>query len=255
MFLRVDPSVPVVWRDADTVQFGLDPERTRLGPVDIVTARGIAELVKGTSLARLASVVGGEEAASRLVDSCGDVFDAPRRAALPRLGVVGIVPATETIAQTWVGSTRSTTVAAASADLVDRDIDFVILVSHFVVSPIDIQPWLGRDVPHLAVVFGESSVRIGPVVRPGVSACIRCVELAHIDVDPAWSAVAPQVWRRTAAADTIPLAIHAAAESLGLFAMGGGYSIRIDAVTLSRVTAPHHLHPECGCVSLTVNSG
>ena len=247
VFIRIDPSIPVVWRDSETVQFGLDPEYARMGSIDLTGARGIAELVRGTSVARLASIVGGDDAAQSLIDSCGDVFHRTPRATLPRLAVVGVAPATDTIARTWAGSTRSTVVAGSSSDLSAVDVDFVVLVSHFVVSPIDVQPWLGRDIPHCAIVFGESSVRVGPVVIPGETACIRCVELAHIDDDPTWSAVAPQMWRRTAAADSVDLAIHAAAESLSMFPMGGGYSVRVDGVTFHRAVSPHALHPKCGC--------
>jgi hypothetical protein len=178
------------------------------------------------------------------------VFDRPPRATLPRLAVVGVAPATDTIARTWAGAATSTLVAESSSDLVHTELDLVILVSHFVVSPMDIQPWLGRDIAHCAIVFGESSVRVGPLVTPGMSPCVRCVELAHIDADPTWSAVAPQVWRKSAAGDTVDLAIHAAAESLGMYAMGGGYSVRIDGVTFGRVMAPHSIHPRCGCVSI-----
>ena len=247
MFIRINPSIPVVWRDSETVQLGLDPEYARVGPLNLSGARGVTELVRGTSLARLASIVGGEHAARSLIDSCGDVFHRTPRVTLPRLAVVGVAPATDTIARTWVGSTRSTVVAGSSTDITAVDVDFVLLVSHFVVSPIDVQPWLGRDITHCAIVFGESSVRVGPVVIPGESACIRCVELAHIDGDPSWSAVAPQMWRRTAAADSVDLAIHAAAESLSMFPMGGGYSVRVDGVTFNRAVSPHALHPNCGC--------
>jgi hypothetical protein len=186
MFVRIDPSIPVVWRDSDTVQFGLDPVYGRLGPLGNVQARGIAELIRGTSLNRLASVLGGVPAARELIASCGDVFQQPPRATLPRLAVVGVVPGRDIIARTWAGATQSTVVAESSHDLAGADVDFVILVSHFVVSPIDIQPWLGRDINHCAIVFGESSVRVGPVVVPGNSACIRCVELTHVDSDATW---------------------------------------------------------------------
>lgn len=250
MFVRIDPAIPVVWRDSETVQFGLDPVYARIGPLDMTAARGIAELVRGTSVARLASIVGGDSAARALIDSCGDVFHRPPRATLPRLAIVGVAPGTDVVARIWAGATRSIVVAPSSADVRGHDVDFVVLVSHFVVSPIDVQPWLGRDVPHCAIVFGESSARIGPVVIPGVTACIRCVELAHIDTDVAWSAVAPQVWRKSAAADSRYLAVHAAAESLGMYPMGGGYSVRVDAVDFKREVSPHDLHPRCGCQSI-----
>lgn len=250
MFVRIDPSIPVVWRDSDTVQFGLDPIYSTLGPLTIVEARGIAELIRGTSLLRLASVVGGETAAQSLIESCGDVFHRPPRASLPRLAVVGIAPGKDIIARTWERATQSILIAESSVDLSGVDVDFVIVVSHFVVSPIDIQPWLGRDINHCTIVFGEASARVGPLVVPGSSACIRCVELTRVDNDATWSAVAPQVWRRSAAADSPALAVHAAAESLGMYPMGGGYSVRIDGLTFSRAVSPHSFHPECGCQSL-----
>jgi len=253
MFVRIDPSIPVVWRDSDTVQFGLDPMHSTLGPLGVVEARGIAELIRGTSLTRLASVVGSEAAARLLIKSCGDVFHRPARAILPRLAVVGIAPGKDLIARTWAGATQSTVIAESSVDLSGADVDVVIVVSHFVVSPIDIQPWLGRDITHCAIVFGEASVRVGPLVLPGHSACIRCVELTHVDNDSTWSAVAPQVWRRSAAADSPALAVHAAAESLGMFPMGGGYSVRIDGLTFRRAVSPHGFHPECGCQSLAAS--
>ena len=74
VFIRIDPSIPVVWRDSETVQVGLDPEYARLGPLNLSDARGVAELVRGTSLARLSSIVGGEHTAQSLIDACGDVF-------------------------------------------------------------------------------------------------------------------------------------------------------------------------------------
>lgn len=250
MFVRIDPAIPVVWRDTDTVQIGLDPVRAHVGPLDMVQARGIAELVRGTSMVRLASVVGGAANADALVTACGDVFHPPSRATLPRLAIVGGVAATDVVARIWAGAAHSIVVAPSSADLGTHEFDLVLLVSHFVVSPIEVQPWLGSDVPHCALVFGESSVRVGPVVIPGVTPCVRCVELAHVDTDPAWSAVAPQVWRKAAASDSRFLAVHAAAESLAMFPMGGGYSVRVDAVDFRREVSPHALHPRCGCQSI-----
>lgn len=251
MFVRIDPSIPVVWRDSDTVQIGLDPVYSTLDSLGVVEARGIAELIRGTSLARLASVLGSDGAARALIDLCGDVFHRPARANLPRLAVVGSAAGKDHIARTWAGATQSTVIAESSADVSGAEVDLVILVSHFVVSPIDIQPWLGRDINHCAIVFGEASVRVGPLVIPGQSACLRCGELNHVDTDATWSAVAPQVWRRSAAADFPALAIHAAAESLGMYPMGGGYSVRIDGLTFGRAVSPHAFHPECGCQSLT----
>jgi bacteriocin biosynthesis cyclodehydratase domain-containing protein len=50
--------------------------------------------------------------------------------------------------------------------------------------------------PHLAVTAGEAIGTVGPLVRPGISACLRCLDLARADRDPAWPLILAQVTRR-----------------------------------------------------------
>jgi bacteriocin biosynthesis cyclodehydratase domain-containing protein len=40
--------------------------------------------------------------------------------------------------------------------------------------------------PHLAVVVRDLTGIVGPLVRPGVTACLRCLDLHRADRDPAW---------------------------------------------------------------------
>lgn len=54
------------------------------------------------------------------------------------------------------------------------------------------------DVPHLAVSAREAIGMVGPLVRPGVSACLRCLDLARADRDPGWPLILAQVSRRQA---------------------------------------------------------
>jgi bacteriocin biosynthesis cyclodehydratase domain-containing protein len=57
----------------------------------------------------------------------------------------------------------------------------------------DLTDGLVRDrVPHLAVAAGEAIGVIGPLVRPGRSACLRCVDLRKADADPAWPKIVAQ---------------------------------------------------------------
>ncbi len=57
----------------------------------------------------------------------------------------------------------------------------------------DLAGGLVRDrVPHLAVSAGEAIGGIGPLVRPGRSACLRCVDLRKADADPAWPKIVAQ---------------------------------------------------------------
>jgi bacteriocin biosynthesis cyclodehydratase domain-containing protein len=53
---------------------------------------------------------------------------------------------------------------------------------------------LRRDgVAHLAVSAGEAIGTVGPLVRPGVSACLRCVDLMRAARDPAWPLIRAQL--------------------------------------------------------------
>lgn len=255
MFLRIDPSFPVVWRDDTTAQIGIDTIVSTLTVTDARVARGLAELVRGTSAARLTSVIGGDAEANKLLDACGDAFVRLPLPDPPRIVVIGRGVGAETIAHVWSRATTALVRASASRDVVGAECDVAILVSDFVTSPVDVQPWLGRDIPHLGVVFGESSVTVGPLVRPGVTACIRCVELHRVTADPAWSAIAPQVWGRVAAANAPGLATHAAAETLRLVGDEPGRSVRVDARTLRRVTTMHSPHPDCGCLVIPARRG
>jgi hypothetical protein len=54
-----------------------------------------------------------------------------------------------------------------------------------------------RDrIPHLAVSAGEAIGTVGPLVRPGATACLRCLDLARTDRDPAWPLILAQLGRR-----------------------------------------------------------
>lgn len=69
-------------------------------------------------------------------------------------------------------------------------------------------------IPHLAVRAEEAIGVVGPLVQPGRSACLRCVDLTKAGRDPAWPMVLAQV--RTAspsACDTVLAAATAAVAS------------------------------------------
>jgi hypothetical protein len=51
---------------------------------------------------------------------------------------------------------------------------------------------------HLAVSAGEAIGTVGPLVRPGATCCLRCLDLARSDRDPAWPLVLAQLAGRRA---------------------------------------------------------
>ena len=124
----------------------------------------------------------------------------------------------------------------------------------------DLAGGLMRDrVPHLATWTGEAIGVIGPLVRPGRSACLRCVHLRKADADPAWPKIAAQATFARAtppACDTVlaaTAAALAAAQALALIDRGHGVPVTVNGtleVVLPdwqwrRRTWPPH--PACGC--------
>lgn len=68
-----------------------------------------------------------------------------------------------------------------------------VIISSDIVSPHSYQPWMARDVPHLAICFDESGVEISPLIFPGSTPCIGCIEKARFESDPNWRTIAPQL--------------------------------------------------------------
>ena len=80
---------------------------------------------------------------------------------------------------------------------------------------------LKRDnVPHLAAAASEAIGVVGPLVLPGDTACLRCLDLTRAERDPAWPLILAQLTRGGAeppACDTVlaaAVAAQAAAQTL-----------------------------------------
>jgi hypothetical protein len=50
-----------------------------------------------------------------------------------------------------------------------------------------------QNVPHLALSASEAIGIVGPLVIPGSTACLRCLDLARADRDPAWPRILAQL--------------------------------------------------------------
>ncbi len=74
-----------------------------------------------------------------------------------------------------------------------RSADVVVLVEADVADPVAHAPLADAGVPHLSVVIGEASVQVGPLVVPGRTTCLRCLDLHRADGDPDWPTVAAQL--------------------------------------------------------------
>ena len=171
------------------------------------------------------------------------------------------------VANADVGRPRAAAVARAVLDarpevrtvaLVGRPADLVVLVEHDVADPVVHAPLLDAGQAHLSVVIGEASIRVGPLVIPGRTACLRCVDLHRTDADPRWPTVAAQLAAdrtRGSRSEETTLAVMAAASATSqvLTHIDGRPAATHDGAV--EISLPLGLpvlqhwapHPACGC--------
>jgi hypothetical protein len=262
MILRLDPRIPLVWRDPWTLQLGVDDV---LGIVPDVTSdqlRLVGSLAVGVSVERL------RETGLRLGVAAAEV-DALLSALRPALR-----PRGPTRATAEPGSAPTVTVRDGRSDAVafdtllqtslsaagflvlapEADADLAVLVADWAVEPHRYRGLLADDAPHLPVVFGDATVAIGPLVVPGRSDCLACRERRHAEADDAWPALASQLVHRRAATRNAPVALAAAAEVVRLAegwrdATDGGRGARLRLGGDREVSASRGPHPACGCAA------
>jgi bacteriocin biosynthesis cyclodehydratase domain-containing protein len=119
---------------------------------------------------------------------------------------------------------------------------------------------VSHAVPHLAASASEAIGVVGPLVLPGRSACLRCLDLARAERDPAWPLILAQLASQAAAdpvgCDTVlatMVAAQAAAQALAFLDQGAGAAAVADG-TLELVLPDWQWrrrtwrpHPHCGC--------
>lgn len=263
MVLRLDPAIPVVWRDPRTLQFGVDPALAVLERMTRGQERLVAALTTGVTSSgfRMLAAENGvtasqrDELLARLAPCLLATDRAPGTPSGPTTpaGPAGaVVLGSGSIAQDLA---RLLSDAGLRHQDATRHPELAVLVADRVLAPADHRAWLQRDIPHLPVVVGDASVTVGPLVVPGVSACLHCAFLHERDADAAWPAIAAQLATlppparhplRYAAA--VAHTARVVADCVGGHAEPGRvWRIADDGGRISeRSVAPH---PECRCAA------
>jgi bacteriocin biosynthesis cyclodehydratase domain-containing protein len=149
--------------------------------------------------------------------------------------------------------------AAPDVDLAPlrrRDATFAVLVGFAAPAALTALAYGTRRLAHLAVAVRDGVVVVGPLVRPGRSPCLNCLDLHRVDRDPAWSVVAaqlsdgPDAAEPIAATTALAAAAYAAAEVLTH--IDGGQPTTLGATV--EIAGPDRAsrrswvpHPRCGC--------
>jgi hypothetical protein len=117
-----------------------------------------------------------------------------------------------------------------------------------------------EQIPHLIAVGSEAIGTVGPLVIPGWSACLRCMDLSRAERDPAWPLISAQLAGRqpdTPACDAVlaaAVAAQAAAQALAFVdrpsrigpVTNGTLELVLPAWQWRRRTWPPHRDCSCG---------
>jgi bacteriocin biosynthesis cyclodehydratase domain-containing protein len=232
------PGLLPLWRDKDTVQIGIDPRRAvaisgMSGAAEVIRlldgSRDRDQLVAeagqhGVPAAVTERIIGLLAAAGAIVDFPSGTLRAMqpelRRQLMPVLATASLSAQDSDGGASILARRSSCTidvrgdgpVAALVADLLTRSglaasgpacgreraspPDLLVLVGR--PSLDEATELLRRRQPYLAVYASEAIGVVGPLVRPGVTACLRCIDLAKAQRDPAWPLILAQLAGRCA---------------------------------------------------------
>ncbi len=254
--MRLDPSALPLWRDDGRVQFG-SPALAHTpfagAWVDIV----VAALAAGTTraevrgLARVHGAADGE--ADALLDAVAPAIASRRRWAPIAVQVADDLPSRVVRAVLAALPARTSVIpwAGSAGHRVPTGAHVVLLAAHRV-DPRRAATLLSEDVTHLPVTLDAGSATIGPVVVPGRTACLACLDAARRRDDAQWPTIAAQLLGR--AHPDVDVALAAEAGRAARFLLSGPIasttrSLRLRADSSRRAWEMHRPSEECHCRS------
>ncbi|HVK23104.1 MAG TPA: TOMM precursor leader peptide-binding protein [Actinokineospora sp.] len=132
--------------------------------------------------------------------------------------------------------------------------DLVLLTDAVVPDPAALTALMDRRVRHLPVRIRGGVGLVGPLVVPGTTACLTCVDHHRVDRDPGWPGIAAQLVGRAQIAD-LPT-VHATAALAATQALEAlsrtdpptwNRTLEIDPAAGTLRHRPWSPHPWCGC--------
>jgi hypothetical protein len=258
--LRLDPALPPLWRTADVMQFGV-PAVVCLDSPMPWQERMVEELVGGiaeSAWAPVASAFGAPDGAA------ADLLER-LRPALGNLSVPVPPPIALHVPATIPPADASSFVRTLDAigmphrawqqDEPPNHVEpqeVVVMLTPFLVDPVAAGRLMRDDIPHIPVVLAGRSIRIGPLVRPGVTACAICTQTHLQGDDPAWPALASQLVQRSAPPSGPALLAEAALTCARMLTvpMPDALLVTLEAGEHRRSIAACSPHPRCSCRSL-----
>jgi len=142
---------------------------------------------------------------------------------------------------------RITTLVSLAGLRPTADVELALLVAQHD-DPSATDSWLVDSLPHLVMRLSPEGIRVGPFVQPGVTACLRCVQVGSAPVLRALPGLASDDDLDPA---LLMAAVGCAVRDLATWQRGG-----LPITWSSSIMLTNHLqpeverwprHPHCGC--------
>lgn len=245
---RLDPRYPLLWRDADTVQFGLESV-VRIDVAGPWVEPLLNRLRAGIRLSSFDVVAHG--------------VGAPRHearrmlAALRPLLVDDALPAPPF----WVDGINLSDGRGQERlrqSLIDEGLDeadphapgaVAVVMIGGAVAALQMAPYLRDDVPHLPLAFEQDAAVVGPLVVPGRTPCLSCRDAHEQERDEAWPRLHAQLVGTTVQVTSARIAQAAtlAARILRTPTPGAGLMVRVSPDGRHAWRSVRH-HEGCPCL-------
>lgn len=138
-----------------------------------------------------------------------------------------------------------------------RHVDLVLLTDALSPDPVLVRRLMRARVPHLPVVLRDGVGVVGPLVLPGATPCLRCLDHARTDADPGWPSLACQLFGRSGRASAQVLRVTAAVAALQVDAIAAGrwdateppdaLGCTLEVEGCAIAVRSWFMHPRCGC--------
>ncbi|GAA1872680.1 hypothetical protein [Brevibacterium marinum] len=214
---RIFPSVPITWRSASCVQFGVDDPVLIDGLVsadvalveDLQMGIGSAQYYShaqdlGADLGRASSLITLlDEAGVMIPDdsdtatvtagspllATGQIFGLSPDRVANRLGDVPIMVMgpLKTITEQHLSASGFAVTGQRRVEDLDLLSSPLVITTSYLVPDLHTATWLtDREVAHCQVVIGEYSLEATGLIRPGLTPCAICACLQKKDADASW---------------------------------------------------------------------
>ena len=204
---HLNPLLPLVWQNPDTLQIGINPPVVVLShvPDDVLLlmhhlGRGVSE----SGLAMFAKAQGvSPERTQALLKDLAPALGRPVASVVTPFVLDGPSDLATQATRVLSGLGHSVVDAANDDDTPESTAPGEVLVfGHFVPHPHSFHRWLRIDRPHTPVVFSDQTITVGPRIVPGHTRCMSCALTTPGQSPRVSAALASQLWGRVAPSAT-----------------------------------------------------